>query len=55
MTKPTVEDTYWIARAKEGETSGVVGRRASEEILKGILSQEKCEAGTCGKMKEKES
>ena len=55
MTEPSTEDLYWIARAKEGETSGFVGRRASEEILKGILSQEKCEAGTCGKMKEKES
>lgn len=55
MTKPIVEDAYWIAKAKKGEASGFIGRRASEDILKVILSQKKCEAGTCGKMKEKES
>ena len=55
MTEPIVEDTYWIARAKEGEASGFIGKGASEEILEGILTREKCEAGTCGKMKEKES
>ena len=55
MTGPSTEDLYWIAKAKEGETSGFVGRRASEEILKGILPQGNSGGGTCGKMKEKES
>ena len=40
MTKPIIGDTYWIARAKEGEASGFVGKEASEEILEGILTRE---------------
>jgi hypothetical protein len=41
MTEPIVEDTYWIAKAREGEASGFVGEEASEEILEGILTREK--------------
>jgi hypothetical protein len=55
MNKATIENLYWIAKARKGEASGFIGKEASAEILKGILAQEKCEAGTCGKMKEKES
>jgi len=40
MTKPTVEDAYWIAKAREGEASGFIGKEASAEILEGILAQE---------------
>jgi len=40
MTKPIVEDAYWIARAKEGEASGFIGKGASEEILEGLLTRE---------------
>ena len=40
MTKPTVEDAYWIAKAREGEASGFIGKEAAAEILNGILAQE---------------
>jgi len=50
MTEPIVDDAYWIARAKEGEASGFIGREASEEILKEILAQGNGEGGACGKV-----
>lgn len=35
-----IEDLYWIAKAREGEASGFIGKEAAAEILNGILAQE---------------
>jgi len=35
-----IEDLYWIAKAREGEASGFIGKEPSAEILKGILALE---------------